>query len=83
MKKKDKLKCQTCANSVNGDYCTMGKVMDIKRYKRCEGYKLSIPKPKPIEIVKPKTIRETDYESLGEFGGFLKKGGHYSLRLNL
>lgn len=75
---KAKLKCQTCANQVNGEHCTMQKTMHHKSmvYKKCEGYKKYIPKPKPVE--KPRTEKPTNYEELGTFGRFLKRGGHYS-----
>lgn len=79
------LKCQTCKNSVNGTHCTMsifnpGLQMSEKsrEYKKCPKYdKYVAPPPKP-EVKKKDEI--IDYESLGDFGRFLYKGGHYSFR---
>jgi len=80
MSKKDKLKCQTCANQVNGRYCTMMKSMEVqsRRYKKCIGYKIYIAPPPKIEIKREE--KPIDYEKLGDFGKFLQKGGHYSFR---
>jgi hypothetical protein len=58
----------------------MNKSMSEKSrvYKKCEGYKVYVrPPPKPVYIRKEKPI---DYEELGEFGQYLKKGGAYSMR---
>lgn len=79
-KKKDKLKCQTCANQVNGFHCTMQKTMQIQsyKYKKCEGYQKYVPPPPPI--VKKKVEKPIDYEALGDFGRFLQTGGHYSIK---
>ena len=78
----EKRKCQTCANQVNGIHCTMFRTMAIQSrvYKKCEGYKKYVPpppKPKPV-----KRIEKINYEELGDFGKFLKKGGGYSFRTN-
>ena len=77
-----KQKCKTCANQVDGNYCTMTKDMDENRkvYKKCPGFKKYVPIPKPI-VVEVKKIDKSipmDYEELGRFGKFLRKGGHYS-----
>lgn len=80
MSKKDKRKCQTCANQVNGSYCTMGKSIQVqsRQYKKCECYKKYVPPPPKPE---PKPRQEKiDYKALGDFGKFLQKGGHYSFR---
>lgn len=71
------LNCQTCANQVNGTYCTMRKTMQEKSrdYKKCEGYSKYIPKPKEEKTIKKE---KDNYE--GEFGNFLLKGGFYSFR---
>jgi len=74
---KKKLNCQTCANQVNGIHCTRRKKMDVKSrvYKKCDGYKKYVKPPKK-EIIKK--VKKESYE--GEFGSFLKNGGHYSFR---
>lgn len=72
--------CQTCKNSVNGTYCTMQKEMSEKSrvYKKCEGYEKHVAPKKEVEI--KKEDKPTNYEKLGGFGMFLKKGGGYSFR---
>lgn len=83
MKKVNKLKCQTCANQIHGVHCTMLKKMDVqsRKYKKCEGYKMYVPPPPKIEPLRK--VVKIDYESLGEFGRFLKNGGAYSFRTRL
>ena len=76
-----KLKCQTCANCVNGIYCTMQKTMFVQsyKYKKCDGYqKYVAPPPKPEP---KKRVEIINYDELGDFGKFLKSGGHYNMRL--
>ena len=70
--------CQTCANQVNGEYCTMHKEMSEHRYKRCDGYKQYIAPVKEVYVLKLE--EKTNYEELGTFGKFLSKGGHHSFR---
>lgn len=77
-----KFMCQTCANQVNGDWCTRQLEMHNKSmiYKKCVGYKEYIAQTKKNKIeIKKISI---DYEEMGIFGKFLKKGGHYSFRTN-
>jgi len=77
---KTKLMCQTCANQVNGSYCTMGLEMSDKSrvYKKCNNYKVYVPKPKIVSVKRVRTDK-TNYEGT-DFGTFLRKGGHYSFR---
>jgi len=77
---KDNKRCQTCANQVNGIHCTMHKEMSAKSkvYKKCDGYKKYVPPPKKKQTLKKE--EETNYEELGTFGRFIKKGGGYSCR---
>lgn len=81
------IKCPTCANQLNGNYCTMSTanpdfvMTENKRaHKRCRGYKKLLPKPKKLEL--PKREFVIDYERLGPFGKFIERGGHYSFRIN-
>jgi len=76
----NKTMCQTCANQVSGFNCTMMKQMAIKsrEYKKCDGYKPYVAPPEKKVFVKKE--EETNYEELGIFGKFLKRGGGYSFR---
>jgi len=78
---KDYLKCQTCANQVNGFHCTMQLDMSEKSrvYKKCRGYIKYISKPKKIILVKKEKEDNSEFEGT-DFGNFLRKGGHYSFR---
>ena len=58
----------------------MVKEMSIKSrvYKKCDGYKKHVPPPEKKKFVKIE--KPVNYEELGTFGKFLKKGGGYSFR---
>lgn len=77
---KVELCCQTCANSVNGSYCTrhMEMAHESRKYKNCVGYKEYVAPPKKEELIVVR--KELDYASMGRFGKFCLRGGHYSFR---
>ena len=77
------INCWSCANRVGDSYCTMTKDMNKATYKKCSGYKLSVPKKKKVYEQRNKpvsNIRNTEADYKGQFGKFLKNGGSYSER---